>query len=385
MGKTLYGHAVKENVEYEWKSEPGACDVCQGMSGAVYDSANDIPDRPHPNCKCWIDILEKEMDETITDPIEIRREEYKDKKRNELELAKLLGDAKSLEQEIDEYINRIDGQDKEIERLENTIDTSQLEPKDKQKISEAKEKIDYAKYRGDKAKQDVTTLKIEISKTGGSIQEISKLEFELQKLRENLDNMGKILMDKSIELAGIFTSMQESAALWKLSTSKFKEGLDYIDKNGKIFDKMDDIKNDKVRDFVKKKVEEQLRTKESRGVVFYSDSSLANKIVDSNAMKKYIADNKSKFKPDSTHANTSLDFGLLNIDMYNALHKADIIDIKIEKDGTLTAKVIDTYDFNKNSQNPLVKAGGHYQENGKIENYYSITLIKIPQSVWSKY
>lgn len=48
---------------------------------------------------------------------------------------KLLGDAKSLEQEIDEYINRIDSQDKEIERLENSIDTNKLDPKDKQNIS----------------------------------------------------------------------------------------------------------------------------------------------------------------------------------------------------------------------------------------------------------
>lgn len=59
MGKRLYGYAAKENVEYEWKSEPGACKVCQGMSGTIYDSANDIPDRPHPKCKCWIDIYQQ--------------------------------------------------------------------------------------------------------------------------------------------------------------------------------------------------------------------------------------------------------------------------------------------------------------------------------------
>lgn len=50
MGKKLYGHVTKENVEYEWKTEPGACEVCQGMNGKIYESANDIPDRPHPNC-----------------------------------------------------------------------------------------------------------------------------------------------------------------------------------------------------------------------------------------------------------------------------------------------------------------------------------------------
>ena len=136
MGKKLYGYISKENIEYEWKTEPGACEVCQRLDGTIYDSTNDIPDRPHPNCKCHIEILEKESDEPVTDPIDAYREKIKDRKRNELELAKLLGDAKSLEQEIDEYIRRINEQDREVEKLESTIDTSKLEPKDKQKLSD---------------------------------------------------------------------------------------------------------------------------------------------------------------------------------------------------------------------------------------------------------
>ena len=142
MGKKLYGYISKENIEYEWKTEPDACEVCQRLDGTIYDSANDIPDRPHPNCKCHIEILEKESDEAVFDPIEAHRKVIKDRKRNELELAKLLGDAKSLEQEIDEYIRRINEQDREVEKLESTIDTSKLEPKDKQKLSDLKENID---------------------------------------------------------------------------------------------------------------------------------------------------------------------------------------------------------------------------------------------------
>lgn len=188
MGKRLYGYAAKENVEYEWRTEPGACEVCQAMNGTIYDSANDIPDRPHPNCKCWIDILEKEIEDTITDPIEIRREEYKDKKRNELELAKILGDARSLEQEIDEYIKRIDSQDKEIERLEKSIDTNKIDTKDQQKISDAKEKIDYAKYKGDKAKQDINNLKNDIASLQDKIQKRST-DVNNQELRNLVDRL----------------------------------------------------------------------------------------------------------------------------------------------------------------------------------------------------
>ena len=158
MGKKLYGYVSKENIEYEWKTEPGACEVCQRLDGTIYDSTNDIPDRPHPNCKCYIEILEKESDEPIFDPIEAHREKIKDRKRKELELAKLMGDAKSLEQEIVAYVNRIQEQNAEIDKIEKAIDTSLLDAKDRQKLADAKDQMEYANNRGKNLKQDVIIL-----------------------------------------------------------------------------------------------------------------------------------------------------------------------------------------------------------------------------------
>ena len=68
--------------------------------------------------------------------------------------------------------------------------------------------------------------------------------------------------------------------------------------------------------------------------------------------------------------------------MYNAIHYADIIDIKIDKEGTFTAKIIDTYDFNPKEQNPLIKAAYHQQRNNRIEPYFIIIKIKISQKIW---
>lgn len=45
MSKKLYGYVSKDNIEYQWKSEPTACEVCKSMNGKIYKSANDIPDR----------------------------------------------------------------------------------------------------------------------------------------------------------------------------------------------------------------------------------------------------------------------------------------------------------------------------------------------------
>lgn len=38
--------------KYVWEAEPSACSKCQVLNGTEYQSANDVPDRPHPNCKC---------------------------------------------------------------------------------------------------------------------------------------------------------------------------------------------------------------------------------------------------------------------------------------------------------------------------------------------
>lgn len=133
-------------------------------------------------------------------------------------MAKLLGDAKSLEQEIDEYIRRINEQDREVEKLESTIDTSKLEPKDKQKLSDLKENIDFAKYKGDKAKQEVSILQDKIATTE-TIKEISKVKYELQKLRQYSENMiteAKLkIFTLGIDVIGSI-NQPDAVALWNI-------------------------------------------------------------------------------------------------------------------------------------------------------------------------
>ena len=46
------------NYIYKWNTNSGACDECQSLDNTVYDNPNDIPPKPHPNCKCSVDIVE---------------------------------------------------------------------------------------------------------------------------------------------------------------------------------------------------------------------------------------------------------------------------------------------------------------------------------------
>lgn len=53
------------NTRYVWRTEAGACKVCQELDGKIFDSLDEVPERPHPNCKCEIEPLpdDKKNDE----------------------------------------------------------------------------------------------------------------------------------------------------------------------------------------------------------------------------------------------------------------------------------------------------------------------------------
>ena len=45
---------------YIWRTEPGACEACQALDGTEYTSTDEIPDKVHPNCKCYIDVVNEQ-------------------------------------------------------------------------------------------------------------------------------------------------------------------------------------------------------------------------------------------------------------------------------------------------------------------------------------
>ena len=53
--QTLKGRVANE--KYIWHSEPNACDTCKSLDRTIYDDEYDIPDKPHPNCKCTVETV----------------------------------------------------------------------------------------------------------------------------------------------------------------------------------------------------------------------------------------------------------------------------------------------------------------------------------------
>lgn len=48
------------NIKYIWHSENGenTCEKCKALDGSVYDFEDEVPQRPHPNCKCTVEVVE---------------------------------------------------------------------------------------------------------------------------------------------------------------------------------------------------------------------------------------------------------------------------------------------------------------------------------------
>lgn len=110
---------MKKHTIYIWHSSDKACEKCQKLDGKIFNSIEEIPDPPHPNCKCWIE--DKEQEEDLCDCWE--KSEKILNKINELS-----GEIKSIKEELNAYkndieyeINNFNNKLNEIEQLKEEL------------------------------------------------------------------------------------------------------------------------------------------------------------------------------------------------------------------------------------------------------------------------
>ena len=95
LGKSLYRYGTlkdnnylsdaqekKEDIEnvvlkgglsyyhYVWHSENGenTCDECRELDGQIFEMGEEVPERPHPNCRCTVEIVEGEIETDGEEP-----------------------------------------------------------------------------------------------------------------------------------------------------------------------------------------------------------------------------------------------------------------------------------------------------------------------------
>lgn len=112
----MTGPVLKGGISYNryvWHTDDGACDECQALDGMEFDYVEDIPDRPHPNCKCWVEVIENGDYEGDGDGAENGTGNPKPKEEpcdcwSLLdEIDEVLGNIESLREEISVHINNI--------------------------------------------------------------------------------------------------------------------------------------------------------------------------------------------------------------------------------------------------------------------------------------
>ncbi len=170
--------------------------------------------------------------------------------------------------------------------------------------------------------------------------------------------------------------------LWKLSVNGLDASSDYIKKNGRVVKSVSNLPP-RLKSVVKEKVKSQLFKDDCKGVYFHTNSTLAKEIGKSEELKQYARKNLQKLLTGGTVNEDSLYFSsVTNLNL--SLGHVDIIDMHLDKNKNLKAYIIDTYDFNEDDPSWQVEWAHNVQEKGLITNYFSVTEISVPVSVWGR-
>lgn len=133
----------KENIEnvvlkggisyckYVWHSENSdhTCDKCKELDGQVFDFYDEVPERPHPNCKCTVEVVENNEENSSQ---ETNTNDEQCDCWNKIEI--LVGNANVLHNEIKQIFSELDNIEEEdlkllneIKNLKQQVEIEQLE------------------------------------------------------------------------------------------------------------------------------------------------------------------------------------------------------------------------------------------------------------------
>ena len=128
---------TKGEIEYIWHTEEGACEKCQALNGLKFKNTDEIPNKPHPNCRCWVEVIdgkdknypdfqEPPEDDELCDCWD-RIQEIMD------EIEELKGDATSYSDEVQLYINdirnnatKLSSEIRELEKQYNNLNNIEI-------------------------------------------------------------------------------------------------------------------------------------------------------------------------------------------------------------------------------------------------------------------
>lgn len=423
-------YAIKK--KYRWISESGknTCEKCKSLDGKVFD-LNDLPKRPHPNCKCRVEEI------SVVDGSVAKLYGYRDEKFNmEIDAKEILGDLSVIRANVNsnfviflpkeitvkkqEILNDIERLQIEVNRYIETLPelnrysneylfwqksnqlsnfrsgvtrlNTEFEMLKKRRLELRFDSVVIDKIS--KFTQDLITVENELyqkyveynKQTKNQILQVPKIQATKKYLDEYNDLNLFLKSMKALTDGLVYAGRQyeDAAGLWVLESSNFTRGLDYLNKNGILVEHITELNNPELEEFVTKKCNSQnFNTDDPKGIIFHKDSSLAKSIIKSpefkNIIWKYYKDllinNKIVGETSISmewNYMSQIDFNI-SINNFAASHKCYILNLSI-KNGIVKAIIFDTEDYN----DPKEFAPYMLQKAGIIKNYYFMVEIEIP-------
>jgi hypothetical protein len=242
--------------KYLWTAETGACDLCKALDGTTYETADDLPGRPHPNCRCHIDLIKPEgrdysdfkydldkMDGRcglLTDELKVLIEKGKTPEQM-VKAQALMREIEMLQEEIFDYTYP-----GIYDRFGYTYG---IDPEDVEAAIQGFKRRYEGLYKRIDEEIDVYWKKVKETE-----EETEKEKVHVEKIRN--DPMNEILYDaiKDLSLeefssllnnAGTLTEQVDSVSLWEIATKPgyFDDSNLYIKRNGQIVNNITDLRN----------------------------------------------------------------------------------------------------------------------------------------------
>ncbi len=364
---TLKGHvSYAAKRKYKWIVEFGenTCEKCASLDGKEFDEDN-VPPRPHPNCRCKVEEI------SVVDEIEAEINEYREEiEQLKLQANELVGDTSVLREQIEKLMK--ENKNTELNTLENKLASTEYD------IYKLIDKI-----------ESLTRDMIDRFVIQRIEQEIKVIKEELNNIKNKKEDaiVANITKNETI-IGGKFYSsifnMPESYNLLKIGLNVDNYNKKYVKKNGTLYSSIDSLNDYKLQKDIKNRIKHDMNIKDCKVLVLNTDSSISNKIINSNAFRNFIDQNYEELKINRRIKDSKIEFSNKDKDLYSTFHGVEIKNIYVDDQENLNLRIEDFYNFNPDRTSLKGRIGEKHQNNGELEPYYIITVLKIPKEQWQK-
>ena len=169
----------------------------------------------------------------------------------------------------------------------------------------------------------------------------------------------------------------DAVQFWNLFSNNFDpQGMRYVNENGELIYSIKQLPK-WLQDIVHKKIKQQMGLDDCIGIIFYENSSVSQSIANSLFFINYIIKILKKLTEHRILFKKSYDFNPIDMNNFLTYGKVDLPMIYMDNSQDIWVILMDTYDFNKNSKNPVAKQAYPVQISGLGLGYYTIAIIKL--------